>query len=312
MSFFQKITRGRIKKPLFMVLYSSGGVGKTQVGHSFPDPFFYDFEESTHNIDVKRHRPTDFEEVLTDLQEVLDEKEITDFKSIIFDTVDELERLIHKHVAKDKKKNSIEDIGWQKGYDIAITYWAELISLCRQIRDKHKIHFCFLAHSFDRSSTYIENGESYLRHSMALHKKAADFLFAQVEMVLFAKKDIAIKIKDDRAIVRDLETRKVYTNLSAHYDAKNRVGLPPEMPMPYFDGVGNNRGLFHVVYDAYNKAFTETPEVVLKECLDQIPNVQDEALREQMSSFVESNKTDLSVLRATLVKINSYIKGSTK
>ena len=296
MSFFDKGSKGRIKKPIFMALYSGPGVGKTRVGASFPAPYFFDFEESTHSIDVMRHRPLGFEEIMDDLAEIRDRDKITEFKSLIFDTIDELERLIHKQVAIDKDKASIDDIGWQKGFGLAVNKWADFISICREIRDKHQIHFCFLAHSFNTSKGDIENGLTYSRYSMALHKKAADYIFGQVEMVLFAKKDIALKEVDDKIIAKDIDKRVVYTSLSALFDAKNRIGLPDKLPMP-------RENFFGVLWDAYNKAFNETPETLYKQCLDEIKGVKDDKLRKQMSDYCEMNKSDINILRSTLERI---------
>lgn len=306
MSFFTKGTRGRVKKPLFMILYSGPGLGKTSFASTFPDPYFFDFEESTHNIDVNRHRPLEFDEIMQDLKEIRDETEIVDFKSLIFDTIDELERLIHKQIAVDKKKDSIDDIGWQKGFGLAVNKWADFISLCREIRDKHNIHFCFLAHSNTTLKSDIENGLSYSRYSMALHRKAADYLFGQVEMVLFAKKDIALKqTADEKVIVKDLDNRIIYTQLSALYDAKNRMGLPAQLPMP-------KKGGFKVLWDAYLRAFNETPESIYTLCLTEIKTVEDDELKKQMSDYVESNKDDLSILRSTLKRIIESKKGPKK
>lgn len=296
MSFFDKGTKGRVKKPLFMALYSGPGLGKTDFGASFPSPYFFDFEESTHNIDVQRHRPLSFDEIMDDLTEIRDLDEKPSFKSLIFDTIDELERLIHKQVAFDKDKASIDDIGWQKGFGMAVNKWADFISLCREIRDKHQIHFCFLAHSFDMTTTNIENGLTYSRYSMALHKKASNYIFGQVEMVLFAKKDIALKQVDDKTVAKDLDKRILYTNLSALYDAKNRIGLPAQLPMPQKKG-------FDILWSAYLTAFNETPETLYKKCMDEIKGVQKEELKKQMTDYVEANKKDLSILRSTLQRI---------
>ncbi|MBE9542527.1 MAG: AAA family ATPase [Proteobacteria bacterium] len=304
MSFFKKGSKGRVKKPLFMALYSGPGLGKTDFGASFPSPYFFDFEESTHSIDVERHRPLSFEEIMDDLAEIRDCEDKLSFKSIIFDTIDELERLIHKQVAFDKEKASIDDIGWQKGFGLAVNKWADLISICREIRDKHNIHFCFLAHAFESSRSEIENGLTYSRYSMALHKKAASYIFGQVEMVLFAKKDIALKkTADDRVVAKDIDKRVLYTNLSAIYDAKNRIGLPAELPMPQKKG-------FDLLWRAYMKAFNDTPETLYKQCLDEIKGVTDETLKKQMGEYVETNKKDLSILRSTLQRIISTKKGA--
>lgn len=303
MSVFTKIKKGRIKKPLFLCMYAGPGVGKTDFGASFPKPLFFDFEESTHNIDVNRiDNITNFQEVMDALNEILQEKtEHLEFKSMIFDTIDELERMMHQHIAEIAEKQSIDSIGWQKGYDFAVNLWAKLISLCRQIRDKHGIHFVFLAHASFRSNKDIEKEETYTRYSINLHKKAASFIFGQVEMVLFAKKEVKFKTdKDGNTYAKDSDKRTLCSTLSALYDAKNRIGLPPIMPMPVKNG-------YEVLWRAYEKAFNETSDDVYKECVKLLDQVNDPEKKKQVSDYIDKNKKDLVIMRTSLNRINEII-----
>lgn len=299
MSFFTKRESGRIKKPIYMAMYSGPGVGKTSAAATFPKPHFFDFEESTHALDVSRSRPTTWDEIVDDLIEIRDEAKLEDIETLVFDTIDELERLIHIDIAEKAGKNSIEDIGWQRGFSTAVNYWAKLISLTREIRDKHKTHTVFLAHSFSKSKTDLEQEAYFARYQMALHPKAADYIFGQVEMVLFAKKDIAFKTVDDKTFAKDLDSRILCTSLSAYYDAKNRIGLPNTLPMPHDN-------MFNVLWNAYTKAFEETPESVHAECLTEIKDIEKEELRETMTKYIDTNKTDITKLRAALQKIKGY------
>lgn len=298
MSFFTDLKSGKIKKPLFMLMYTRPSVGKTDFGASFPDPAFFDFEESTHNINVKRKRPLTWEELMGDLEEIERRDKITEFQSLIFDTIDEMERLIHRAIAEYRKKEFIQDVGFQKGYDLAVTYWADWVSLCRSIRDKHGIHFCFLAHAKEMIKPDRETGLDYYRYSMALHHKAADYLFGQVEMVLFAKKEVRLIKSDDRVIAKDSDKRIIYTQLSAMWDAKNRIGLPANFEMP-------SRGGFSIIWRAYEKAFNETDKAVYEECLEEIKGVQDERARAEMTAYCESVKGNLASLRAARERIRA-------
>ena len=307
MSIFDRITKGRVKKPLFMSMYSGPGVGKTEFGASFPKPLFFDFEESTHNIDVERiDNITSFEDVMDGLHEILEcEVGAFQFKSIIVDTIDELERLMHVYIAEAAGKQTIDHIGWQKGYDQAVNLWAKFIAVCRQIRDKHNIHFVFLAHSFTKYKTELEKETTWTRYSMNLHKKAADFIFGQVEMVLFAKKEVSFKKDSEGQIhAKDTDKRTLCTSLSAHYDAKNRIGLPPTLPMPYKNG-------FEVLWNAYEKAFNETAESVHKECTDLVKKIKDEKKVKEILSFIdtEKNKNDITVMRSSLASIKKIVEG---
>ena len=297
-SFFSSITSGKIKKPLFMVLYTRPSVGKTDFGASFPDPVFFDFEESTYNLNVKRKRPESWDEIMDDLHEIYERPKITEFKSLIFDTIDEMERLIHKAIADGKKKEFIQDIGYQKGYELSVNYWADFISILRGIRDKHGIHILLLAHATETLKSDRETGLDYHRYSMSLHKKAADYIFGQVEMVLFAKKELRLIKSDEKVIAKDSEKRIIYTQLGAIWDAKNRIGLPSSFEMP-------SRAGFSIIWAAYEKAFGETEDAVYSECLEEIKGVRDEKLQADMKAFIDANKKNLANLRGARERIKA-------
>lgn len=274
-------------------------VHNTDFGASFPDPLFFDFEESTHNIDVNRiDNMTEFNEVIDGLQEILDASAGSlPFKSIVFDTIDELERLMHNQIASESGKKTIDHIGWQKGFDYAVNIWALFISICRQIRDKHNIHFLFLAHDSQKSKDDIEKEETYTRNTINIHKKAITFMFGAVEMVLYARKEVKFKKDSEgKTYAVDSNDRKLCSSLSAHYDAKNRIGLPPVMPMPVKNG-------FQVLWNAYLTEFNRTPEELEKMCLKELEKVKDEAKKADIKNYIEKNKKDNEVLRASLLRI---------
>jgi hypothetical protein len=139
---------------------------------------------------------------------------------------------------------------------------------------------------------------------MALHHKAADYIFGQVEMVLFAKKEVRLIKQDEKVLAKDSEKRLIYTHLGAMWDAKNRIGLPAQFEMP-------SRGGFNIIWRAYEKAFNETEETVLKDCLEEIKAVKDESVKADMLAYVETNKHSLANLRAARDRIK-LIKGEQK
>ena len=53
--------------------------------------------------------------------------EAHDYLTVVVDTADWLETLIHK-LCRDQGKESIEDFGYGKGYVKALPYWTELFS----------------------------------------------------------------------------------------------------------------------------------------------------------------------------------------
>jgi hypothetical protein len=304
-SIFKKKTKGKIKKPLFAALYSGPGIGKTDFGKSFPAPLFFDFEESTHNEEVNRiDGILSYDEFYCGLQEILEEdvgSDNIDFKSIIIDTCDELERLIHNKIAEDAEKESIENIGWQKGYDLAVNYWSKIVSILRRIRDKHGTHTLFISHAAKITFKNFEKEASYQKYAMGIHPKASNYLFGQVEMVLFAKKEVSIKKdRDGNVFAKDSDRRVLCTSLSALYDAKNRVGLPPTLPMPVSNG-------FDTVWGAYNKAFDFTPKQVIEEAMELVKEIKDEKTRTDIMKFLKDNDKHITKLKVGLNRIKTIV-----
>ena len=110
-------------------------------------------------------------------------------------------------------------------------------------------------------------------------------------------KEVALtKNAEGITYAKDKDKRYLCSSLSAHYDAKNRVGLPARMPMPVNNG-------FEVLWKAYNKCFDQKPEEVYQECLEQIKKVQSEDMSKSMIDYVEANKDKIAILRSTLIRI---------
>jgi len=120
-------------------------------------------------------------------------------------------------------------------------------------------------------------------------------------MVLYARKEIAITYSDEKAIAKDLEKREILTSLHATYDAKNRVGLPRKLDMPFENG-------YAVLMKAYDKAYGETPEKVYEECMGLIKDVLDEGTAVAMEDYCKSIKTNMVKLRVCRQKINENLK----
>ena len=103
-------------------------------------------------------------------------------------------------------------------------------------------------------------------------------------MVLFAQKDVAIKyLEDGTAVIKDLETRTIYTSLSATYDAKNRIGLPKSLKMPI-----NNA--YSVLMNAYNKAYDQTAEDLFKICENLLTKIEDKSESDPIREYCVLNK----------------------
>jgi len=75
-----------------------------------------------------------FDEFVASLAEIV--KEDHDRETLVVDSADWLERLIWDRVAEDAGKQSIEDIGFARGYKLALTYWERVFAGLADARDQ--------------------------------------------------------------------------------------------------------------------------------------------------------------------------------
>lgn len=234
MSFLDKVSSGLIDRPYYVLVHGIPGIGKSTFAAGFPKPLFLCSEKRTGHLDINRLELETFPEFLSVLDEV--KKTPRDYKTIVIDTVDHLERMIHKVVAKENNKESIEDIGYNKGFDYAIDHWAKLTDSLESIRDMHQINIALLAHTYVKTFNDPQQTVGYDRYQVKLHHKAASFLMDRVDACLFANYETFVK-KDDSGKARAMGegVRLMYTERRPAFDAKNSYNLPFKMSFAFED-----------------------------------------------------------------------------
>ncbi len=220
-----KLNSGKMKKPYFITIYGPPGVGKSSLSAEADAPIFIDVESGTQRLDVVRFSDIQsFDDVMKALTFCNDEEKSTKFNTVVIDTLDFLEQLIHAKVCSDNKKSSIADISYGKGYDFAVEIWFKLFEVLDQIRDKGK-NIILISHE---QITKYENptSDNYDRYSLRLHKKIASFIFAKCDAVLFLSKDVFVKEQNGKNIAVSKPGRVIFAQEQASIIAKNRFGLP--------------------------------------------------------------------------------------
>ena len=228
------ITRGRQKSAIKMLVYGPEGVGKTTFAAQAPGAVFIDTEGSTRHMDVARFDPpTELGDVLEDLNYVLGHPD--EVGTVVIDTVDWLEKLIFQSVCSEKKIQNIEDLGYGKGYVYAKQKMQQLLELLQAIVDRG-IHVVLVCHSFIRKFEQPDEMGSYDRYMLKLNdKNIAPLVKEWVDLMLFVNYRTNI-ITDEKTKTKKGtggQKRIMYANHTATWDAKNRFGLPDEMPFDF-------------------------------------------------------------------------------
>jgi hypothetical protein len=237
--------------PLRILISSVEGWGKTTFANHFPNAIYIAPEDGfPRDLDPL---PQVFEG-LTSWSDVLDAIDVLineehEFRTLVIDSLDWVEPLCHAFICQrdsgrktemnkgGHKLESIEDYGYGKGYVCASEEFRNLIAKLVELRTKRHMHIVVLSHSQIKKFNNPE-GEDYDRWEPKVHGKTARLFVEWSDAHLFGFYEVeAGKIGDERKAKGVSTGRRVFgTQHNATYDAKNRLGMPPRVPVN-LDGI---------------------------------------------------------------------------
>lgn len=238
--------------PARIAMHAVEGFGKTTLAAHLPGPLFIGAESGIPRdlgFDVPVVKPREWLDLFSVIGDL--ERSNHKFQSVILDTVDWIEPLIHRFCCdrdserqtemnpKSRKIVSIEDYGWGKGYIVAEEEFRKLITALDRMQQVRGLNVMMLMHSQVRT---FKNpaGPDFDRYEPKCQQRIARVIVEWCETMLFGYFQVdSSKISDDvqrnektaRAKGIGSGTRIIGSRQSAMYDAKNRVGLPPEFEL---------------------------------------------------------------------------------
>ena len=235
-----ELTSGKISTPIKAVIYGAEGIGKSTLASKMPGAVFFDIEGGTSQLDVRRTRPTaarftDFNEILTDMAEIMAQKDSLNVQTVVFDTVDALEMLAIKSVCKKYGKDGIESFGYGKGYTYVGEEMKRFLDACDALIYAG-INVTLLAHAKITKFEQPDEMGAYDRWSMKLTKMTAPLVKEWADLLLFCNYKTTVVTTGDGMDKKKKVTggaRTMYASHHSCWDAKNRFGLPDEMPLDF-------------------------------------------------------------------------------
>lgn len=229
-----QITQGPIVKPQKVVVYGPEGIGKTTFASCFPSPLFIDTEDGSAGFDVRRlPAPTSWTMLLEEITY------IRDFPAecggtLVLDTADWAESLCISHVCKKNGWSGIEDPGYGKGYTYVKEEFGKLLNLLSEVVECG-LNVCVTAHAVIVKYEQPDEMGAYDRWELKLSRKqTAPLLKEWADALLFANyKTVVVTGSNKKAKAQGGKNRVIYTTHAATWDAKNRWGLPDEVPMDF-------------------------------------------------------------------------------
>ena len=225
-------------RPDRILLMGTEGVGKTTWAASSVSPIFICAEDGiplTLDSVPRFPSPSSFSDVQAAVMTLLMEKH--EYKTLVIDTVDWLEPMIWSELCERNKwlddhgNPNIEKPGYGKGYVAATGEWRGFLESLETLRHKTGMEIVLLAHASIKNFANPA-GEDYSRYECKLHKGAAALLKEWCDSILFA---VYEEVVTDKHKGISTGRRVVHTERTAAWDAKNRHGLPKELPLDYQD-----------------------------------------------------------------------------
>lgn len=225
-----QITRGKIPCAKKTVIYGPEGIGKSTFASMFPDPVFIDTEGSTKDMDVARlPAPSSWDMVMEEVRYAAANPHI--YRTLAVDTADWAETLCARHICDKYQKTGIEDFGYGKGYTFLQEEFGRFLNLLEELAGKG-VHVVLNAHAKMRKFEQPDEMGAYDRWEMKLSKQVAPIVKEWADMVLFANYKTRVVKVDGRNKAQG-GARVMYTAHHSCWDAKNRYGLPEELPFEY-------------------------------------------------------------------------------
>ena len=231
-----KITKGKRARAQKVVIYGTEGIGKSSLASQFPEPLFIDTEGSTDNMDVARlDKPTSW--IMLNNQIAFVKANPTVCKTLVIDTIDWAESLCVDNLCAMHGKKGIEDFGYGNGYVYAKEEMGRFLNKLQDLIEIG-INVVLTAHAQIRKFELPDEMGSYDKYELKLGKKTssqtAPLVKEWADLLLFCNyKTYLISQEKSNKKKAQGNQRVMYTEHNPAWDAKNRHGLPSELPLDY-------------------------------------------------------------------------------
>lgn len=232
-----KIIKGKIPCAKKVVVYGPEGIGKSTFASRFPDPVFIDTEGSTNDMDIARfEKPTSWQMLMEQLRYVKQNPSVC--KTLVIDTADWAEQMCVEDLCARNGKKGIEDFGYGNGYVYAKEEFGRFLNFLSELVDAG-VNVVLTAHAQIRKFEQPDEMGAYDRYELKLGKKTqsqtSPLVKEWADMLLFCNYKTISVVVDDKGKKNKAQggRRVMYTSHHPCWDAKNRYGLPEEVPFEY-------------------------------------------------------------------------------
>jgi len=229
------ITKGKIQRPVRVLAYGPEGIGKSTFGSKFPKPLFIDAEDGTAQLDVDRApKPTSWQMVNGTIDTLT--VDCQGYKTLVIDTADWLEKLCVAEILAKHNAQSLVLVagGFGKGFIILAEEWKKFLDKLSLLQERQGMNIVFLAHSKIRHANIPTESGEFDRYEVRMEEKSCAPLREWVDLHAFVNYKTYIETdKNGNARAAGGKERVMHVAHNACWDAKNRYGLPDELPFDF-------------------------------------------------------------------------------
>jgi len=233
---FENIEHGVVHKGRKVIIYGREKVGKSPLAASAPNSLLIKTEDRVDHIDcAKTPLITTMEQMIEVLRYVSEDDH--KFETIIIDTVDELEPMLHKYLCnKVGARHILDEKNSQTNFHnglkvLAPNGWRDFLLMLDRIRLKRKVNIIMVMHAVVQSVN-LPDTEPYDRYSMKIEKNSLPILMGWADIIGFYHKKILFTHeeigKDETRAIPVIEDDNRWLEVSGNsesYNAGNSYGL---------------------------------------------------------------------------------------
>lgn len=230
------VKRASTDRPIRAVVYGPSGVGKTTFAAGAPAPVFITSEEGLGAIGAQAFDPP---ERFTDVLEMLAslERDKHDFKTVVVDSLDWLEPLVHSQICTEAGVGTLEDVPYGKLYAKVPIEWRKFIVALERVQRARALNVILIAHHQTRTFANPE-GPDFDRVCLKLLEtktvKTSELLTEWADVVGYAAQETMTRTDDNgKSKAATTGGRVLHVAPSPARVAKSRYAIGEKLPLAW-------------------------------------------------------------------------------